>query len=35
MIDSGLLVITSYARSIEYIRVYGDTAIVAGSETVV
>jgi len=35
MIDSGLLVITSYERSIEYIRVYGDTAIVAGSETVV
>jgi ketosteroid isomerase-like protein len=35
MIDSGLLVITSYDRSIEYIRAYGDMAIVAGSETVV
>jgi hypothetical protein len=35
MIDSGLLVIRSYDRSIEYIRVYGGTAMVAGSETVV
>lgn len=34
MIDSGFLVITAYARRIEYLRQYGDTAIVAGSETV-
>jgi uncharacterized protein (TIGR02246 family) len=35
MVESGFLVITSYGRSIEYVRVYGDTVIVAGSETVV
>ncbi len=35
MVQSGVLVITSYDRQIEYIRVYGDTVIVAGSETVV
>lgn len=35
MVESGFLVITSYDRSIEYLRVYGDTVIVAGSETVV
>lgn len=35
MVDSGFLVITSYDRSIEYVRVYGDTVVVAGSETVV
>jgi ketosteroid isomerase-like protein len=35
MVESGFLVITSYDRSIEYVRVYGDTVIVAGSETVV
>ncbi len=35
MVESGVLVITSYDRQIEYVRVYGDTAIVAGSETVV
>jgi hypothetical protein len=35
MVESGVLVITSYDRHIEYVRVYGDTAIVAGSETVV
>jgi ketosteroid isomerase-like protein len=35
MVESGFLVITSYVRSIEYVRVYGDTVIVAGSETVV
>jgi uncharacterized protein (TIGR02246 family) len=35
MVDSGFLVITSYDRQIEYIRVYDDTVIVAGSETVV
>jgi hypothetical protein len=35
MVRSGVLVITSYDRTIEYDRVYGDTAIMAGSETVV
>ena len=35
MVESGFLVITSYDRSIEYVRVYGDMVIVAGSETVV
>ena len=35
MVESGFLVITSYDRQIEYLRVYGDTAIVAGSEAVV
>ena len=34
MVESGFLVITSYGRQIEYLRVYGDTVIVAGSETV-
>ncbi len=35
MVQSGFLVITAYERRIEYARVYGDTVIVAGSETVV
>jgi len=35
MVESGFLVITSYDRQIEYLRFYGDTAIVAGSEMVV
>jgi uncharacterized protein (TIGR02246 family) len=35
MVTSGILVITSYDRQIEYVRFYGDTAIVAGNETVV
>ena len=34
MVESSFLVITSYDRQIEYLRVYGDTVIVAGSETV-
>jgi len=34
MVESGFLAIPSYDRQIEYIRVYGDTVIVAGSETV-
>src|SRR6267143_1584864 len=33
MVKSGFLVITSFVRNIEYVRVYGDTVIVAGSET--
>jgi uncharacterized protein (TIGR02246 family) len=35
MVQSGFLVITSYDRVIEYARVYGDTVILAGRETVV
>src|SRR5438270_10820826 len=35
MVESGFLVITSCDRQIEYLRFYGDTAIVAGSEMVV
>lgn len=35
MVTSGFLVITSDDRQIEYVRFYGDTVIVAGSETVV
>jgi hypothetical protein len=34
MVQSGLLVITSYERRIEYARVYGNSVILAGSETV-
>lgn len=34
MAKSGFLVITAYDRRIEYVRVYGDTVIVAGGETV-
>ena len=34
MVDSGFLVITSFDRQIEYLRFYGDIAVVAGSETV-
>jgi ketosteroid isomerase-like protein len=34
MIKSGFLVITSYNRTIEYLRIVGDVAIVAGNETV-
>jgi len=35
MVDSGFLVITSFDRQIEYLRVYGDMVIVAGEEAVV
>ena len=35
MVQSGFLVVTSYDRQIEYVRVYDKTVIVAGSETVV
>ena len=34
MVDSGFLVVTSHDRQIEYLRVYGDTVIVAGSEVI-
>jgi ketosteroid isomerase-like protein len=33
MVASGFLVIASFHRQIDYLRVYGDTVIVAGSET--
>jgi ketosteroid isomerase-like protein len=35
MVDSGFLVITSFDRQIEYLRVYGDFVVVAGREVVV
>ena len=35
MVRSGVLVITSYDRQIEYLRLNGDMAIAAGNETVV
>ncbi len=35
MVRAGILVITSLERQIEYLRFYDDTAIVAGTETVV
>lgn len=35
MVQSGFLMIPSYDRQIEYLRVYGNTVIVAGIETVV
>lgn len=35
MTESGTLAFTSYDRQVEYVRVYGGTAVVAGSETVV
>jgi hypothetical protein len=35
LVESGFLVIVSFDREIEYLRVYGDIVIVAGSETVV
>ena len=35
LITSGFLAFTSYERRIEYIRVYGNLAVVAGSETVI
>lgn len=34
MVESGVLVITSFDRQIDYLKVYGDTVIVAGRETV-
>ncbi|MBZ5629738.1 MAG: nuclear transport factor 2 family protein [Acidobacteriia bacterium] len=34
MVQSGVLAIAPYERRIEYLRVYGDTVIVAGSEDV-
>lgn len=35
MTESGTLAFSSYDRQIEYVRVYGDTAVVVGNETVV
>ena len=34
MVRSGVLVITAFDRQVEYLKVYGDTAILAGRETV-
>ena len=34
MVKSGVLVITSFERQIDYIKVYGDTVVLAGRETV-
>lgn len=34
MVESGMLVITAFDRQIEYLKVYGDTVILAGRETV-
>ena len=34
MVDSGMLIITSFDRQIDYLKVYGDTVILAGRETV-
>jgi len=35
LIESNVLAFTSYERHVEYMRIYGDTVIVAGDETVV
>ena len=35
MTESGVLAFTSYDRKLEYVRIHGDTAVVAGGETVV
>jgi hypothetical protein len=35
LIESGTLAFTAYDREIEYVRIYRDTAVVVGSETVV
>jgi ketosteroid isomerase-like protein len=35
MVESGLLLFASFDRQVEYVRVYGDTVIVAGTEKVV
>ena len=35
MVRSGMLRFTSYDRKIEYVRLYGDIAIIAGAETAV
>ena len=35
LIESNVLSFTSYDRQVEYVRIYGETAIVAGAETLV
>jgi uncharacterized protein DUF4440 len=35
LINSGILAFASYERRIEYVRLYGNLAVVAGSETVI
>jgi hypothetical protein len=34
MVESGVLAITTFERRIDYVKVYGSTAILAGRETV-
>jgi ketosteroid isomerase-like protein len=34
MVRSGVLIITSFDRQIDYLKVYGDTVVLAGRETV-
>ena len=34
MVESGVLVITAFDRQIEYMKVYGDTVVLVGRETV-
>ena len=34
MVGLGVLRFKSYDRTVEYVRTYGDTAVVAGAETV-
>ena len=35
MVDSGVLIITSFERQVEYLKVYGNTVIVVGRESVI
>ena len=35
LVETGMLAFSSYDRKIEYVHIYGDTAVVAGNETVV
>jgi ketosteroid isomerase-like protein len=35
MVDSGVLIITSFERQVEYLKVYGNTVIVAGRESAI
>jgi ketosteroid isomerase-like protein len=35
MVQSGMLAFTAYQRNIEYLKIYGETAIIAGSEDVI
>ena len=35
LVNTGVLAFSAYDRTVEYVRVYGNTVIVAGSETVI